>query len=436
MADSARAYSAYSGRASSCCEEAGSLLDAPAEVTCLASTDDKIVVGTAEGRLQTWRLHGGGSAVLHAAAQLSASAVDQLQLLPAVGIVLHRCSGAVGAHGIDDLHPAAAIHQSRATLFDADGARAPVGRLAVCAGHSLVWVYDLEAKPQLVWRRVLPEPTRALRLDSQSALAAGSWSCFILCASSGALLSTLSLQRAGAALPPPSAEWRCSGSFVPPSDADDADDAECLLLLPPPTAAADPRGACGAWWIAPRRGALWRASAPDQAGEASTEGSCEGGAALLPGLVLLRTSGALLLVPVERSGGGEAPAAGAPPPVEFGAPLLRVDLDPGCSARPRLAIAHGLHAVLVRGRSLHAVPLCRARGGSASPPHPLDWARSQLLRDVAAADEASLDEIDALLLRAARLAAAVAAALAAKRHRNRRQRRPQPSETVGVVGLL
>jgi len=57
------------------------------------------------------------------------------------------------------------------------------------------------------------------------------------------------------------------------------------------------------------------------------------------------------------------------------------------------------------------VPLCRARGGSASPPHPLDWARSQLLRDVAAADEASLDEIDALLLRAARLAAAVAAAL-------------------------
>ena len=40
MADSARAYSAYSGRASSCCEEAGSLLDAPAEVTCLASTDD------------------------------------------------------------------------------------------------------------------------------------------------------------------------------------------------------------------------------------------------------------------------------------------------------------------------------------------------------------------------------------------------------------
>mmetsp|Transcript_25007 Transcript_25007/g.71880 ORF Transcript_25007/g.71880 Transcript_25007/m.71880 type:complete len:250 (+) Transcript_25007:1610-2359(+) len=60
------------------------------------------------------------------------------------------------------------------------------------------------------------------------------------------------------------------------------------------------------------------------------------------------------------------------------------------------------------------------------------WQRSE----PAAAAAAPPPGATLLLLPLAVLAAAVAAALAAKRHRNRRQRRPQPSETVGAVGLL
>lgn len=172
------------------------VLETAAPISSVAAAgDDVIIVGTARGQLQTWRLGGavGREPCLLAERRLAELApVSQLQVLPAVGLVVHRCAGVVRVDAFEQLQLVATLHASRATSFHAN-ASARVSSLAVAAGHSMLWVYELASIPRLMWRKLLPQPTRAVHLRSDCALVACVTSCFLMDASSGHMLAELSL---------------------------------------------------------------------------------------------------------------------------------------------------------------------------------------------------------------------------------------------------
>jgi len=236
---------------------ATTVLRTASAIASIVAAGEDIVVGTTTGRLETWRLCSTGDARLISTRQLALAApVEQLQVLGDVGLVIHRCAGVVCADTVDRLQLLATLHPSRATAFHADSS-GKVSSLAVCAGHSMVWVYELASTPRLTWRKQLPQATRAIYLRADCALVACESSCFILCAASGEILAELSLDLASTPCPPPahivgappatelrswpdslgsagasdaatpSAAWRSSGRFVQLSESH-----ELLLLLP------------------------------------------------------------------------------------------------------------------------------------------------------------------------------------------------------------
>lgn len=195
---------------------------APLGIEALAISHGLVFIGTSTGTLLVYPTTScwPPAAPLARHTVLSGFAITQLQLLPGSGLILLACAGQIRAHSISTLSLVAEIHPSRALLFHSD-CRQPLARLAVCAGYSLLWMYELSSRPKLEWSQKLPHRTLSVHLTERHLLAATTRHCFVLCTTSGTTLQQFA-HPLESPLPPgksslPRAKWRAA-CFVTTDD--------------------------------------------------------------------------------------------------------------------------------------------------------------------------------------------------------------------------
>lgn len=159
-------------------------------ISSIAVVDDLIYVGTVDGIIAAFPAKVSGPPGAPSA-QLSVKIgkpISQLQVLPAIGLLLRECDGQVSAHAERSLRLVADLHPSRATRFHGHS-NGPVTTLCVCAGRSLLWKYALSVPPKLHWSRMLEERTLAVHLTREHVVVATTCSCLVLSSSSGATMA-------------------------------------------------------------------------------------------------------------------------------------------------------------------------------------------------------------------------------------------------------
>ncbi len=168
----------------------------PSPICSVVSTDDAVFLGTQCGELQAWRLTGCAASPptrpIASTVLASREPVLHLHVVPDAGLLLHLCSGSVSACTLDTLRHVRTVHRSRAVSFDI-GETAPAATLGVCAGHALVWCHVLTSTPRTAWKRLLPQPTRAVHVGLTSTVVAASSSCYVMCTRSGETLAEVAL---------------------------------------------------------------------------------------------------------------------------------------------------------------------------------------------------------------------------------------------------